>query len=1784
MKNSRNNWLVAFVLVAVVALNLIGMTKINSAYSSYHWQNYAAAYPLPGNPLSLVGQSGGIAYTVAVQGQYAYLGIGPRLVIMDISDPSHPVQVGQSRPLPGIVYDVAVSGNFAYLADNDSGLRILNIANPSAPYEIGSLISPNTISNNLAIAGGYIYLAQSNKGVQIINVTNPANPVEAGYLPSLQAANSIEISQNKAYVVGPYNSGFSIFDITTPTAAIKLGQLPYESFDSLAIAGNKILAATYYGMAIIDITNPALPVKTATLYTALQITGVRVAGSYAYLTNGYSCSVNSCRSEGSGVSVVNITDPTHPVEVNFALLNGNPREIIIQNNYAYVAAGAGGLAVLDITNQGNLARLNNLWRAQASALSGSFVYTADSDSGLRIVDVSQPNNPVGKAVLPLQGSPTGVALSGTTAYVSSGDAGLRIIDVSVSTAPVEIGAYDTPGFANGVTIVGTTAYVADNSSLIVLNVANKSAPQLLGTFPISGSVSGVAIVNTTAYVAAGYSGLKIINVANPASMSLLGAYTAGSAESISVSNNRAYVAGGYSGGFQILDVSNPAAPALLNEKLTVGSGNNLFFSGNTVYLADGFGGLGIYNVSDPLNIQLVSTTSSVNPVSVIVSNTTAYLANDADGISLWNVSSPAAPTLISAIGDKNLGSKYATVVGNYAYIASGVNGLKIFDVTNPAMPILKGRYDTPGVAARVVVRNNLAYVADYNGGLRVLDVSNPAAPAELGSLVADGLTQGIFVGSGNYAFMADGYSGLRIVNIAAAAAPVQAGVIATGGYAYSVYVVGNTAYVADGTSGLVIVDITNTLNPAIIKSVSVPGTAMDVVVSGNYAYVAAADGGVRVINIATPAQAAEVSSFSLSEANGIYIANGYAYVSKRTYTGQNDGLAILNISNPLQLSEVGFSRLSGARSVFVSAGMAYVTSGSFGLDIVNVSQPSGPYTAGTYQTNGKAYNLSISGNYAYIAENESGLSVMDISNPAAPKLSGHLSLPGKTANVALGSSSLAFVAGQEAGLTLVNVNAPAQPSSLGQIDSTPTAVTVIAGNRAFLGGAGFHIIDITNPTSPVLIGSLNTVYSPDNLWLRDLSVTGISLSGNYAFITHYGADSGLYVLDITDQAHPTRVGYLPIAAPCDVSVVGGLAYVASLTDNLVIIDIATPTAPALVSTLAAPGAGTAVKISGNYAYLADGILGGVRVIDITNPAAPVEASYFDTAASTYDMLQSGNYLYTADRDGGLVVLWNKVNPDPVPALVSSDKTEVVVGDPTLQLKLSGSNFVWDSRASWNGVELSTTFVSPTELIALVPAGLVNTVGTYPVTVVNPAPGGGTTNPLTITVKPIATGSANLTPSQPGEMVTSDGSLTMTFPAGAVSNPTVITYTQLPEPPQPTGSYQFAGVTFQITAVTDLGNPVTTFSKPVEIVLHFTDQDVAGLNPADLGVYYWNTTSSAWVLIPSIVDMANHTITITLNHLTQFALLTTPQTPAVTLGSIDGSVVLQGRPAGSSPSKVTALNVQLTPDGQTQVKYNLTQNTDQDGKLTLSGLAPGKYSVRIKNTHTLANILTVDIKSGSNTIPLGTLVEGDANNDNVVSILDFSALAASFSKSSGAPGYNPSADFDQDGTVSMLDFSRLATNFGQTGAGGATPSAYANSVKPGALFTFDPAQIQVSKGQAFTLTVKIDTSRQLDGAYASLQFDPAKLKVNSITSGNALNLVLLNQIDNQIGKVDYASGTLNDFPANPIVLLEIQAEALTDLRGNPFNFVLAGADKSEITSSGQSILSLPFNLFLPQLTR
>ena len=199
--------------------------------------------------VELVGQIGGASLAVAVRGDYAYLGVGPRLIVLDVRDPAHPLKVGETGLLPDIVQDVAVLGSHAYVADYGSGLRIVDVSDPAHPTEVGSYDTPGSASG-VAVSGSHAYVADSDSwysGLRIINVSDPAHPREVGSYATPRSAQGVAVSGSYAYVA-----------------------------DS---------DSWYSGLRIVDVSDPAHPREVGSYDTPGSAWDVAVSGSYAYVAD-----------------------------------------------------------------------------------------------------------------------------------------------------------------------------------------------------------------------------------------------------------------------------------------------------------------------------------------------------------------------------------------------------------------------------------------------------------------------------------------------------------------------------------------------------------------------------------------------------------------------------------------------------------------------------------------------------------------------------------------------------------------------------------------------------------------------------------------------------------------------------------------------------------------------------------------------------------------------------------------------------------------------------------------------------------------------------------------------------------------------------------------------------------------------------------------------------------------------------------------------------------------------------------------------------------------------------------------------------------------------------------------------------------------------------------------------------------------------------------------------------------------------------------------------------------
>ncbi len=290
--------------------------------------------------VEFVGYIAGIAHSVTVAGNYAYVGDEDGgLHIVDISDSARPSATG-FLATPGYIKDVAVAGGYAYVANSGDGLRIIDVSNPADPHEIGSYFLPGYF-NGVAVAGNYVYVVGEYIGLRIIEVSDPTEPAEVGFIDTRQAFD-VALAGNYAYSVD--DGGLRIIDISNPTKPSETG-LADKLYGSVSVAleGNYAFAAGRSGgLAIIDVGNPTSPTETSFFDTPggplSDSYGVDVSGHYAYLTDW-----------NYGLRIIDVADPAKPREAGYYITPGLAFDVAVAGDLAYVAADHEGLLILHYT-------------------------------------------------------------------------------------------------------------------------------------------------------------------------------------------------------------------------------------------------------------------------------------------------------------------------------------------------------------------------------------------------------------------------------------------------------------------------------------------------------------------------------------------------------------------------------------------------------------------------------------------------------------------------------------------------------------------------------------------------------------------------------------------------------------------------------------------------------------------------------------------------------------------------------------------------------------------------------------------------------------------------------------------------------------------------------------------------------------------------------------------------------------------------------------------------------------------------------------------------------------------------------------------------------------------------------------------------------------------------------------------------------------------------------------------------------------------------------------------
>ncbi|MCD4750672.1 MAG: hypothetical protein K8R59_14975 [Thermoanaerobaculales bacterium] len=256
-----------------------------------------------------------------------------------------------------------------------------------------------------------------------------------------------------------------------------------------------------------------------------------------------------------------------------------------------------------------------------------------------------------------------------------------------------------------------------------------------------------------------------------------------------------------------------------------GTAEKMLFDGDLGILADGYGGLAVYDAEDPthlVELGRIDLGERAWADDVAIADDVAYIAATYGGFVVVDYSVPSSPQLLAQLPLDN--ARDIALDGNFALVASHPRGsyaydwLSIFDVSDPANP--DHRASIPGFqksqATCVAAADGIAYLGS---GRRVLiiDYHDPDHPRVLSAPFVTGENPHILdlaVSQGLLYSATD--QGLRVMDVSDPAEPEI--IASVGRFATVVSARGTTAYFRS-YDGVSVADFSD-LNQPVVRSLS----------------------------------------------------------------------------------------------------------------------------------------------------------------------------------------------------------------------------------------------------------------------------------------------------------------------------------------------------------------------------------------------------------------------------------------------------------------------------------------------------------------------------------------------------------------------------------------------------------------------------------------------------------------------------------------------------------------------------------------------------------------------------------------------------------------------------------------------------------------------------------------------------------------------------------------------------------------------------------------------------
>ena len=412
------------------------------------------------------------------------------VAVWDLSDPQAPTPVGRWSWSDGGYHVAAAGSDHALVTTRRGNAVVLDISDPSHPVATGGLPFPfeHGWIDSLAASpdGRWGYIGRFSS----VLVVDLANPREPEVVAQVGVGRFLDMTLAGNRLVGVREDGrLTMIDVSDPTDPEIVNGAPTDQLETarcVAAAGSLAVVGLASGAAIVDLTDGSLlaRVDDAELrFEALSaLDDHRVAGV-----------------DGHDVWTIDVSDPSVPI-VNRRTTAPGVR-LASGAGFLWLAAATGVLRTVDSSNWTVAADLTDqLGDAHSVATTaGGTIAVANGGGGLVLLDTADPSlAPTISARVPTPGTAHDVvAHSSGHLLVADGAAGLTVMTTSgdlVARLSLQQSSVTTIEANDELAVLGS------DSTLFAVDVTDPATPQLLSSTYAYEVVSSFGLVGNRVHL------------------------------------------------------------------------------------------------------------------------------------------------------------------------------------------------------------------------------------------------------------------------------------------------------------------------------------------------------------------------------------------------------------------------------------------------------------------------------------------------------------------------------------------------------------------------------------------------------------------------------------------------------------------------------------------------------------------------------------------------------------------------------------------------------------------------------------------------------------------------------------------------------------------------------------------------------------------------------------------------------------------------------------------------------------------------------------------------------------------------------------------------------------------------------------------------------------------------------------------------------------------------------------------------------------------------------------